>query len=141
MSKTPTLKELTQGGTLSYPVILTIKKRLNDGKFNVQDVFDFNNLHRDFILTPEHTEKGIAWLKDKWKTPRGIERKNNPFGYREEEILENFSHFTLSDFYDTASYAAVQMGIHHYVPVWTVHAKDGSTFQYYGFGDEISIIG
>lgn len=71
-------------------------------------------------------EKGLTWLKDKWKTPRGVERKNNPFGRREEYVLENFSHFSLVDFYD-----AGRNGWAFYLPVYRVHAKDGASFDYY----------
>jgi hypothetical protein len=70
--------------------------------------------------------KGIAWLLTKWKTPNGKERKHNPYGYREQQVLENFSHFTLVDFHDISrNYCAF------YVPVYRVHSKDGATFDYY----------
>lgn len=31
-----------------------------------------------------------AWLMNLWKSPTGRERISNPFGYREEEAMENF---------------------------------------------------
>lgn len=81
----------------------------------------------------EQSQKGIDWLLDQWRTPTGKERKNNPFGTREQKVLENFSHFTLSGFWDDGN------GYHHnYKPVYTVHATDDSCFEYVPYGGAYS---
>ena len=95
----------------------------------------------DKAITPEQTEKGLAWLLNQWKTPLGKERTSNPFGYREEEILEDFDHFTLAYIYDAATYFQSQHGIKNFVRVYRVVNRDGDSFQYYGQGGNINIIG
>lgn len=70
-------------------------------------------------------EKGIAYLRNVWRTPKGAERQRNPFGPQEQAILEAFDHFRLVDFWD--------VGRHHsfIIPVYRVVARDGSYFDYY----------
>lgn len=77
-------------------------------------------------VEPSQAAKGLAWLLDKWKTPTGKERKNSPYGARERHVLENFSHFTLVDFYDASGNDWA-----FFVPVYRVHSTDGSQFDYY----------
>lgn len=38
-------------------------------------------------VTGEQSAKGFKWLYNLYKTPIGKERKNNPFGYRENGEL------------------------------------------------------
>lgn len=126
--------------TITEKEILAAKKRAN-GYSNAKDKTLLEIPEGGLAITPEQTKKGLDWLMDQWKTPRGIERKNNPFGYREQEVLENFSHFLLTDWYDAMSSYGVQQGYHSYLPVYTVVAKDGSTFEYHMAGGEINITG
>ena len=74
-------------GYLTEREILLLKARLNRG----EDV-DLSAIYSSdgFAITEEQTKKGYDWLMNQWKTPRGVERKNNPFGFREEDILDNF---------------------------------------------------
>lgn len=132
------VKDIESRGYITENELNTIKHRLNHGKF---DANQLDKLVAVGKITPEQTQKGLDWLKDQWKTPFGVERKNNPFGYREEQIIENFDHFTFEGFYEMANYEAVKMGIHNYVPLYEVHARDGSSFQYYVNGGEVSIVG
>ena len=113
-------------------------RRLNNGRLNPSEI-DFPE--DGFALTPEQVQKGYKWLINKWRTPTGKERKNNPFGYREEHVLENFKTIRFVDLYDTANYYSVSQGFHFYVPVYRVEAKDGSHFDYYVSGGEVNIIG
>lgn len=135
---------LIRSGKLTERDILNLKRLLNGWSrtsVTTEEKEDLNNLlweqidNEGITLTPEQTEKGIKWLRDQWKTPRGIERKHNPFGYREEEILDNFSHFTFEGFYDDANYYMSRDGHHNYLPIYGVHGKlaDDSTssFDYY----------
>lgn len=87
-------------------------------------------------LTPEQTKKGYDYLMDQWKSPTGKVRENNPFGSREEAILENFDRFTLVDFYDAGN-------AYHksYVPYYRVYSKDGDYFEYAYYGGEVHILG
>jgi hypothetical protein len=78
------------------------------------------------VIMPEQAAKGLAWLLDKWKTPTGKERKHNPFGAREINVLENFRRFRLVDFYDAGNgYMSF------YVPVYRVESITGNSFDYY----------
>ncbi len=119
---------------ISEREVSILKRRLNNKKTTCNDIFKD---HEDgFRITKPQAEKGLSWLLNLWKTPRGVERKNNPFGYREQDILEHFTHFQLVDFYDAASYTAQNMDIHFYVPIYRVFAevgqdKDVRTFDYY----------
>ena len=85
------------------------------------------------------TEKGLAWLMNLWKTPAGKERKNNPYGYREQDVLEHFDHFEYCGHYDRGN-------AYHswYAPLYRVVAKDGESFgsfEYFVQGGEIQIVG
>lgn len=55
----------------------------------------------------EQAQKGFAWLWDKYRTPRGAERKNNPFSNSEEKALEwakmHGARFTFNGFYGTGN--------------------------------------
>jgi len=86
-------------------------------------------------LTSEQNTKGLNFLKNLWKTPKGAERKNSPYGYREEGALDKFSHFELAGFYDISRFA----GRKFYVPIYNVIGKDTS-FQYY-YDGKVHIIG
>tara|TARA_R110002110_G_scaffold62000_3_gene173516 strand:- start:221 stop:1066 length:846 start_codon:yes stop_codon:yes gene_type:complete len=68
-----------------------------------------------------------------WKTPTGKERKNNPFGLREQDALENFEYFTLDGFKN------IGRSYDFYVPIYGVTGTD-SYFQYY-YDGEVNIIG
>lgn len=69
-------------------------------------------------IEPKQEEKGLTWLRSK-KVQREL-------GYRERDIIEHFSHFTLSDMRDEGRGQVAFM-----VPVYTVHAKDGRFFTYF----------
>jgi hypothetical protein len=99
-------------------------------------------------ICDEQARKGIAWLRDQWKTPKGIERKRNPFSYRETVVLDNFSHFTLVDLQDAATCTAISRGLHSYLPVYRVHDTAGRSFDYVAgcwqgqpTGERLQIIG
>ena len=116
-----------------------MKRRLNDNKITQSMIF--LDGEQTYVVDKDLEKQGYEYLKDQWKTPTGQERKNNPFGYREENILKDFDHFELREFYDTASGYAQQQGIHYYQPIWTVVSKSGDSFDYYWTGDGIKIIG
>jgi len=85
-----------------------------------------------YSITPEQTTKGLDWLFNLRFTMRGKERKNNPFGYREQSILDDFDRFELSGLYDVKSYP-ITLSVHdkhNYKPIYKVIASDGGYFEY-----------
>ncbi len=112
-----------------------LKRRLDDNKINQQDIFG-KSFSKSFKLTPEQTKKGFDFLDNRRRTPRGVERKNNPFGAREEAVLDNFDRFEVTEFFDAGN-----QFVKFHVPLFTVIAKDGSTFQYHFSGGKVNIVG
>jgi hypothetical protein len=86
-------------------------------------------------LCEDQVKKGYDWLVDQWKSVTGKERKNNPFGYREQAILENFNTITFWGYYDAGN-----AWRSYYLPLYLV-SGDNTTFEYYVSGGEIHIIG
>ena len=125
-------------GYLTEREVLLLKGRLNNHGL---DFHDIPFPEGGFKLTPEQIEKGRSWLVNLWKTPRGKERKNNPFGYRETHVLEDFKEIRLLEFVDRANYYQAQMGMKAYQPYYWVIANDGSTFQYLVWAGEVEILG
>ena len=121
-------REMAEKQTLTEREILLLKRRLNDGKINPDDIFQIRS---SFKLTDEQEKKGLKFLKNEWENKTGGERKNNPFGQREIHVLENFDNFKLIDFYDTSTFYQTQLGIKFYVPIYRVIGKDGSSFLYW----------
>jgi len=115
-----------------------LKLRLNSGRLDIHDV-DIPD--GGWELTPDQNKKGFDWLYNLYKSPTGKERVNTPFGYRESSVLENFNKIKLTDYRDTANYYQAQAKIKNYVPVYTVYAKDGHTFEYSVHGGAIDISG
>ena len=91
--------------------------------------------HFGLALTDEQERKALAWLNNQWKTSTGKERKNNPFGYREEKILENATDVTFVQFHNAGN-----RYVDYFIPVYRVYSNDGS-FEYYVQGGEVSIVG
>ncbi len=89
----------------------------------------------EYLLTNTHEAKGIAYLLDQWKTPKGVERKNNPFGAREEDVLATFKYFEFVELYNAGN-----MHFNVYTPIYNVIGENGS-FQYYMWGGKVNIIG
>lgn len=130
MKTSDLLKKIEQTNQISESEILLLKRRLNKGeKINMDYIW--NN---EINLTPEQNKKGIDFLLNLYETPKGIERKNHPFGYREIEVIKNFSHFTFSGFYDAGnSYHS------YYLPLYYCYG-DNTCFEYY-YNGKVNIIG
>jgi hypothetical protein len=111
--------ETLKAGNLTKQALTTIMTRVNNHKHEIPSLED------EITLDAEHIEQGRAWLYNLAWTPTGKVRKNNPFGYREESILQAFETITLSDFYNhNSGYGDF------YTPVYTVKSKQGFTFSY-----------
>src|SRR5690606_15213206 len=116
--------------TISTKEVKLLMRRANNGK-----TVDFSQYwEEEFKLTDP--EQGIAYLLNQWKTPAGKERKNNPFRYREQHVLENFSHFKFK-----GQYNAGNAYRDYYIPLWCVVATDGSTFEYHMANGKVNIVG
>lgn len=133
MSRTRTtaeiISDIERNGVIKENEILLLKRRANNGDK------DAANYWPEIEVTRSQSAKGFAWLWNLWKTPRGVERKNNPFGYREEKILEEWNlradRAIFKGFFDAGN------GWHSsYVPVY-----EYAGMEYYVLGGQINIIG
>lgn len=107
-----------------------LKMRLTHGQIKDPRIPDSG-----YELTQDQVEKGRRWLMNLWVTPKGVERKNNPFGDREKAALKSFRTIKLIDFYNAGN-----RYFSFYVPVYEVISTH-SGFQYVVYGGQIHIIG
>lgn len=128
MAKKQITQELIKAESIEYKNVLLVKRRLNAGT-------DTEILNEQIYIDLSDGDDGIKYLRNLHKSPTGKIRKNNPFGNRETEILENFTHFALSGFMN-------QGNRYHdyYTPIWEVNASDGDTFEYIQENGTIKII-
>lgn len=127
--------EFTKNKVLTEQQIKLLQRRLNDKKIKEEDIFG-DDFDKSKLITAEQTTKGLNWLDDKRRTPKGKERLNNPFGAREEEILDNFDHFELKEFFDSGN-----QFVSFKIPLWEVVSKDGQSFEYHSQGGKVNITG
>lgn len=134
-NKIVSTEELVKKDTLTNNEINLLVRRANNPKTREATIAAMNEREDAQYITAEQTKKGLDWLNNQRRTPRGVERKNNPFGYREEAALDGFQCFSFAGLYDAGN-------VNHswYVPIYEVHGKDGG-FQYVIKGGEIEIIG
>ena len=127
-------EELLKQTFLTENEIKLICRRAN-AEDTRRDTLNALDKFENWKMTAEQAQKGLNWLLNQWRTPRGVERKNNPFGYREQEVLDHFSYFTFDGRCDAGN-------TYHswYAPIYTVHSKDLS-FQYIIKGGIIELIG
>lgn len=86
-------------GYIEENEIALLKRRRNRGEhISIPDAIP---------VSYEQAQKGFAWLWDKYQTPRGAERKNNPFSNSEATALEwakmHGARFTFNGFYGTGN--------------------------------------
>jgi hypothetical protein len=124
------LKEVAEKGLITEKQISLLKLRSNKEQKNLYDLFD-----EEIQCTTEQTKKGLEWLLNKWKTPKGAERKNNPFGYREQNVLEDENAKAyFNGFYNAGRYNVF------FIPIYEI-TGNGTSFEYIVEGGEIKIIG
>jgi hypothetical protein len=121
--------EILEKETISTREVKLLMRRANNG-----EKIDLSKFWNNEVKL-EDPKQGYDWLMNLWKTPNGKERKNNPFGYREEKVLENFSHIEFRGFYNAGNY-----NHNFYVPLWVVIGNETS-FEYYMSGGKINIVG
>lgn len=120
------ISEIEKNGFITEKEINLLKRRANAGDKEAA------NFWPCVECTKEQSEKGFKWLKNLYKTPSGKERKNNPFGYREMNIIDNYNGelFEFKGFYDAGN-----RYFHNYIPVYELNGM-----EYYVCGG-INIIG
>ena len=125
------VNSVVENNIITEKELKLIIKRMNSGeKIDLQEIWD-----NPVKLTQDQENKGILYLRNLYQTPKGAERKNNPFGYREIAILNNFTGFELAGTYDAGNY-----NNSYHVPLYNVCSPD-NCFQYYMAGGTIHIVG
>lgn len=125
------VQEIATNKVATEQQINLICKRLNNGeKIDITEIWD-----NPASLTKEQNKKGFDFLYNQWKTPMGKERLNNPFGYREEAILENFTGFEFAGVYDAGNFNRS-----FFVPLYNC-CGNNNAFQYYFSSGKINIVG
>ena len=133
----PTAKKylaIIESGHIEEGQLIALKSFLNKNKENRQIIFEAMQ-DKQLTLSAAQNKKGFDFLMNCWKTPTGKERVNNPFGYREQAILENFSHFELKDWYNVGTYG----GSDFYLPLYECIGNETS-FEYY-YNGKVNIVG
>jgi hypothetical protein len=129
------LIEALKSGKLESNNQLTYMMSCLNNKPELKELIDEVLDCREIELDAEQIAKGYQWLVNQWKTPRGVERKNNPFGYREQDALENFQTIYFKGYYDAGNW-----NFHYYLPLYYVQGKERG-FEYYVSGGQIHIVG
>ena len=112
-----------------------VQRRINDKKITVSELFKKNKQLDDgsgIVLSDDQQQKGLKWLHNQWQTKTGKTRTNNPFGYREQEVLNKQSEIRVKDFYSERG--------NWYSPLYEVSSSGGS-FEYVVVGGEVKIMG
>lgn len=126
------IEQIKQTGVITEQQLKLLTRRLNSGeKIDVSHIWENTP-----ELTDEQNKKGFDFLFNKWLTPNKKERLNNPFGYREQDVLKNFTGFKLAGFFDAARYGCPPF----FIPLYNCNGSDDS-FKYYYYDGKISIVG
>lgn len=127
--------DIIKTGLIQEREIISMRSLMNKNKEAASLIFDEMGNLDELAITEDQARKGYDWLMDQWKTQTGTERKNNPFGQREQRILENYSHITLNSLYNAGN------GYHDsYLPLYNVYGND-TCFEYYVCGGIVHIVG
>lgn len=124
---------ILESGKITESELISLNSFYNKSSENKEFINDimYNNDHEECTLTDEQNKKSYGFLMSLRFTPTGKERQNNPYGYREENILDNFSHFTFCGFYSERG--------NYYIRMYNCYSKDGNCFQYY-YNGKMNII-
>jgi len=125
---------IIEQGHIEESELISLKSFLNKNKENRQLIFDAMS-ETELLISDAQNQKGYEFLMDQRFTPTGKERLNNPFGYREQAILDNFSHFTVKDWYNAGNAYN-----DYYLPLYECVSKDGNSFEYY-YNGKVNIVG
>lgn len=124
---------IIETGRIEESDLIAMKSFINKSKENARIIFDAMS-DKTLLLSEAQNKKGYDFLMKQRFTPTGKERQNNPFGYREAAILDNFSHFELKDWYNAGN-------AHHdyYLPLYECLGNETS-FEYY-YNGKVNIVG
>ena len=132
--------KLAKKDKLSEKELNALKNYINNGERGKMVLNEFwNNIDStgDMVeLTLDQQKKGAKYLYNLGFTPKGAERKNSPYGMREEYIVKNIDSIYLQGFHNAGSFFSS-----FYVPIYSAIGKDGSSMEYYVAGGKINIIG
>lgn len=130
MKTTDLIKSIEEKGIITEREILLLKRRANNGDRDAANFYPGSD--RVIEVTNEQSEKAFKWLYNLYKTPTGKERKNNPFGYREMDILDNYKgeRFTFVGFYDAGN-----RFYSYYIPIYELNGME------YYYNGELHIVG
>lgn len=130
MKTTDLIKSIEEKGIITEREILLLKRRANNGDRDAANFYP--GCDRVIETTNEQSEKSFKWLYNLYKTPTGKVRENNPFGYREMDILDNYKgeRFTFVGFYDAGNrfYSC-------YIPIYELNGME------YYYNRELHIVG
>jgi hypothetical protein len=126
--------DIINSGRITEREIISMRSLINRDKEARNEIFEAWD-DKELELDPAQQQKGYDFLMNQWKTPTGTERKNNPFGYREQEILEDFRDLTLKSLYNAGNYH-----VDNYLPLYSCNSKDGNGFEYY-YNGKVNIVG
>lgn len=117
------VSEILEAGVISEKDLNLLKNRLNHKHCKYEDI---EPLFLNYVtLSDDQTAKGVKWLQNLYKTPAGKERKNNPFGAREIDVLEGENiKIDFCGLYDAGRYCFT-----NYMPEYCVYSENGS-FNY-----------
>lgn len=130
MKTTDLIKSIEEKGIITEREILLLKRRANNGDRDAANFYP--GCDRVIEVSDKQSEKGFKLLYNLYKTPMGKERKNNPSGYREMDILDNYNgeRFTFVGFYDNGN-----RFYSNYIPIYELNGME------YYYNGEIHIVG
>jgi len=120
------------------------EKELNALKnhLNKLDLKDANKLN-DFVYAKDGTkldktlvQKGFKYLYSLGFTPKGVEKRNNPYGYREKYIVKNPKTIELLSYHNDT-----RGRFNNFQPYYRAIGKDGTSMDYFVSGGKINIWG
>nr|UWF95884.1 MAG: hypothetical protein [Bacteriophage sp.] len=125
------IENVLSNGVITEREVLLLKKRANNGDDEAANFYPGCDI--EIEVTEEQSAKGYKWLMNLYKTPTGKERKNNPFGYREMNILDNYKgeRFQFVGFYNDGN-----RWHDYYTPIYSLCGM-----EYYVNSEGIQIIG
>lgn len=131
------IENVLANGAITEREVLLLKKRANNGDNEAANFYP--GCDTEIEVTEEQSAKGFAWLMNLYKTPTGKERKNNPFGYREMNILDNYKgeRFQFVGFYNNGNVKGVISSVDTNICTWETeysvyYPKNGKTWTMIG---------
>lgn len=102
------IENVLSNGVITEREVLLLKKRANNGDNEAANFYPSCDI--EIEVTEEQSAKGYKWLMKK-------ERKNNPFGYREMNILDNYKgeRFQFVGFYNNGN-----RWRDYYIPIYSL---------------------